>query len=176
VSADQLKDFDIQLVIIGNSERRKYFKETDEDVAEKWAIAVKYGLRPVLWVGENLLERDGDNTTEVINTQLSAVKAKVEDWSKIILVYEPVWTFKTGKVATPEQIQESHKIVRTWVKENISEDRAKEIHILYGGNITEKNCDDIISMHDVDGFLVGGTSIKKGFRFVVEQVSDYAES
>ena len=139
-------------------------------------MAVKYGLRPLLCIGENLLERDGDKTADVINTQLSAVKAKVEDWSQIILVYEPIWTFKTGKVATPEQIQESHQVVRGWVKENISEERAKEIHILYGGNVTEKNCDDIISMHDVDGFLVGGTSIKKGFRFVVEQVSDYAES
>lgn len=176
VSAEQLKDFDISLVIIGNSERRKHFKESDDDVADKVALAVKYGLRPVLCIGENLLERDDDNTEEVIANQLSAVKAKCEDWSKVILVYEPIWTFRTGKVATPEQIEESHLIVRNWVKDNISQERADSIQILYGGNTTEKNCDDIIAMTNVDGFLIGSTSIKKGFRFVIEQVSDYAES
>lgn len=176
MSADQLKDFDISLVIVGHSERRKVFKETDQDVAEKCAQAIKHGLRPVLCIGENLDERDEDLTADVVGRQLAAVKEKCEDWSNIIIVYEPIWTFKTGKVATPEQIQESHQVVRNWIKENISEERANTIQILYGGNITEKNCDDVIAMADVDGFLIGSTSIKKGFRFVVEQVSDFAEN
>lgn len=176
LSAAQLKDFDIKLVIVGNSERRKHFKETDEEIAEKCAIAIKYGLRPILCIGENLIERDNEETAEVLGKQLSAVKEKVEDWSSIVIVYEPVWTFKTGKVATPEQIQESHQHVRDWLKNNLPEEIANKIQILYGGSVTEKNCDTIIEMNDVDGFLVGSTSIKKGFRFVVEQVSDYTES
>lgn len=176
MSAEQLKDFDVNLVIIGHSERRSTYNESNQDIAEKCAQAVKHNLRPILCVGENIDERDEDQTEEVIATQLNAVKEKVEDWTKFILVYEPVWTFKTGKVATPEQIQESHLIVRDWVRKNISQEIANCIQILYGGNVTEKNCDDIIRMPDVDGFLIGSTSIKKGFRFVVEQISDYAES
>lgn len=176
VSADMLRDFNIELVIVGHSERRKLFKESDEDVAEKWAIAVKYGLRPILCVGENLVERDDDNTAEVISKQLEVVKAKCDNWDNFIICYEPIWTYKTGKVATPEQIQESHQLIREWIKMNVSEERSKTIQILYGGSVTEKNCDDIVSMPDVDGFLIGSTSIKKGFRFVVEQVSDYVES
>ena len=176
VSAEQLKDFDITLAILGHSERRNNFKETDEIVAEKVKACIENNIRPVICIGENLSERDEDQTEEVLSAQLAAIKEKVEDWSTVIIVYEPIWTFKTGKVATPEQIQESHSIIRKWTIENISEEAATNIRILYGGNITEKNCDSIIEMADVDGFLVGSTSIKKGFRFVVEQVSDFAES
>jgi triosephosphate isomerase len=175
ISAEQIKDFDIDLVILGHSERRINFNETSEDVAEKCALAIKYGIRPIICVGETLAQRDEDELPDVITAQLTPIKAKIEDWSKIILVYEPIWTVKTGKIATPEQIQESHLIVRKWVKKNISEEIASAIQILYGGSITEKNCDDVIAMPDIDGFLIGSTSIKKGFRFVVEQISDYLE-
>ena len=125
LSADQLKDFGIKVVIVGHSERRKLFFESNEDVADKCAIALKHGLRPLVCVGEDLSERDGEKTEEVIGAQLASIKEKWEDWSNIIIVYEPVWTNKTGKVATPEQIQESHAIVRTWIKENVSEETGK---------------------------------------------------
>ena len=176
MSADQVKDYGIKLVIIGHSERRKLFFESNEDVAAKVAVALKHGLRPLVCVGEDLPERDGEKTEEVVGAQLAAIKEKCEDWSNIVIVYEPVWTFKTGKVATPEQIQESHIIVRTWIRENVSKEVGDSIQILYGGSVSEKNWDTIIEMQDVDGFLIGGASIKKNFRFIVEQVSDYAES
>lgn len=103
----------------------------------------------------------------MIQTQLAALKAEVSDWSKIVIAYEPIWAIGTGKVATTEQAQEVHASIRKWLKENVSDKVADETRILYGGSVSEKNCTELSKQEDIDGFLVGGASLKPACKFSV---------
>jgi len=172
LSAEMLKDAGIEWVILGHSERRHLpqIKESDETVAQKVAYAVSNGLKVMACIGELLEEREAGKTQEVNERQLKAIAAqlKEEDWSNIVIAYEPVWAIGTGKVATPEQAQEVHEQVRSWVADNVSPAVASAVRILYGGSVTAKNCKELGSKPDVDGFLVGGASLKPEFLDIVD--------
>lgn len=115
-------------------------------------------------IGEKLDEREASKTDEVNARQLAAIRKEVEDWSKVVVAYEPVWAIGTGKTASPEQAQEAHESIRAWLKKNVSAKAANEVRILYGGSVTDTNAAELISKPDVDGFLVGGASLKDAFK------------
>jgi triosephosphate isomerase len=161
----------INWVILGHSERRSLYGETNELVAKKLKYALEKGLNVILCIGEKLDEREAGTTNAIIKAQLDATKESVKDWSKVVVAYEPVWAIGTGKVASPEQAQETQAYVRSWLSDNISEDVAKSTRIIYGGSVTETNCADLIKQVDVDGFLVGGASLKPAFADIIRTVS-----
>ncbi|KAH8801610.1 triosephosphate isomerase [Xylogone sp. PMI_703] len=163
ISVSQLKDSNITWTIVGHSERRTILKESDEFVAQKTKAALDGGIGVILCCGESLEEREQGKTVEVVTRQLRAVKEKVSDWSKIVIAYEPIWAIGTGKVATTEQAQEVHAAIRDWLKKEVSDKAAEETRILYGGSVNEKNCKDLSKQPDIDGFLVGGASLKPAF-------------
>jgi len=163
ISAHQLKDAKVDWVILGHSERRSIFAESDQFVASKTKAALHAGLSVILCCGESLEEREKGVTVEVVTRQLKAVADVVEDWSNIVIAYEPVWAIGTGKVASTEQAQEAHKAIRDWLKQAVSDEAAEKTRILYGGSVTEKNSPELAKQPDVDGFLVGGASLKPAF-------------
>ncbi|KAK4123080.1 Triosephosphate isomerase [Parathielavia appendiculata] len=165
ISVSQLKDLDVHWTILGHSERRTLLKETDEVVASKTKFAVDGGVSVIWCCGESLEEREAGKTVEVVERQLAAVAAKVSagDWSKIVIAYEPIWAIGTGKVATVQQAQEVHEAIRKWLRANVGEAVADETRILYGGSVNGKNCKDLAKEKDIDGFLVGGASLKPEF-------------
>ncbi|KAH7083541.1 Triosephosphate isomerase [Paraphoma chrysanthemicola] len=163
ISADQLKDSGITWTILGHSERRVILKEDDEFVAAKTKAALDCGLGVILCCGESLEQREANKTIEVVTKQLKAVADKVKDWSKIVVAYEPIWAIGTGKVATTEQAQEVHKAIREWLAKEVSSEAAEKTRILYGGSVTEKNSGELAKQPDIDGFLVGGASLKPAF-------------
>lgn len=122
VSGDQLKDFGIEWTLIGHSERRNLYGETDAIVAAKTAQAQEIGLNTIICIGEKLEDREGGTTNQVLATQLNGFKDSVKDWSKIVIAYEPVWAIGTGKTATPEMAQETHAFIRQWLTENVSQE------------------------------------------------------
>jgi len=163
ISAEQLKDSGITWTILGHSERRVILQEDDQFVASKTKAALDAGLSVILCCGESLEQREANKTVEVVTTQLKAVADKVKDWSKIVVAYEPIWAIGTGKVATTEQAQEVHKAIREWLQKEVSSEAADKTRILYGGSVTEKNCGELAKQADIDGFLVGGASLKPAF-------------
>jgi len=171
ISAWQLKEEKIHWVILGHSERRSIFKESDNDVAEKTVEAIEQGLQVILCVGESLEEREADKTAQVVERQLQAVVDKKPDWSKIVIAYEPVWAIGTGKVATPQQAQEVHAGTRAWLKKTVSSDVAEATRIIYGGSVKGDNAATLASQADIDGFLVGGASLKPEFVTIINSQS-----
>ncbi|CDJ37485.1 triosephosphate isomerase [Eimeria tenella] len=164
ITAGMVKDFGLKWVMVGHSERRQYYSETDSVVAEKVAMAMKEeGIHVTICIGEKLEEREANKTMEVCRQQLEAVLPKVSDWRRVVIAYEPVWAIGTGKVATPEQAQEVHAALRKFVAEKAGEAVAEELRIVYGGSVSEQNCEALLRCTDVDGFLVGGASLKKAF-------------
>uniref|UniRef100_A0A093VXC6 Triosephosphate isomerase n=1 Tax=Talaromyces marneffei PM1 TaxID=1077442 RepID=A0A093VXC6_TALMA len=134
-------------------------------VARKTKAAIDGGLSVILCIGESLQEREAGKTIDVVTTQLGAV-AKVlseGEWSKVVIAYEPIWAIGTGKVATTAQAQEVHAAIRKWLGETISAKVADETRVIYGGSVSEKNCRELAKENDVDGFLVGGASLKPAF-------------
>ncbi|KAG9220025.1 hypothetical protein CCMSSC00406_0007885 [Pleurotus cornucopiae] len=164
-SAGQLADAGIPYVILGHSERRTLFHETSEEVAQKTKAAIAAGLSVILCVGETLQERESGATTKVVSEQLDAVvKAiKEEDWAKVVIAYEPVWAIGTGKVATSAQAQETHLAIREYLTKAVSPKVAEDTRIIYGGSVNAGNCKELSLQPDVDGFLVGGASLKPEF-------------
>jgi triosephosphate isomerase len=162
ISVSQLKDSDITWAILGHSERRTILQETDETVASKTKYATENGVSVIWCCGESLEEREAGKTIDVVSKQLEALKSQISDWSKVVIAYEPIWAIGTGKVATTEQAQEVHKAIRDWLK-NVSDKVADETRILYGGSVNEKNCGELSKQPDIDGFLVGGASLKPAF-------------
>jgi len=160
ISADQLKDFGIPWVILGHSERRQYYGENDKVVGEKVAAALKAGLSVIACIGETLDERKAEQTLAVCSRQIKAIAEAVNDWSRVVIAYEPVWAIGTGVTATPEQAQEVHSALRKWLADNVSGQVSSSTRIIYGGSVTAANCDSLISQGDIDGFLVGGASLK----------------
>jgi len=164
-TAGQIKDLDLQWTLVGHSERRSLFGETDEDVAVKTDLALKAGLNVMVCVGESLAERQAGITEQVCTRQLMAVIPKIadSDWQRIVIAYEPVWAIGTGVVATPLQAQEAHLQVRRLVREQKGARVADAVRILYGGSVSPGNCEELGQMPDIDGFLVGGASLKPDF-------------
>lgn len=160
VSAEMLGDFGCQYVIVGHSERRSIYAETDEQVADKFVAACDKGLTPILCVGELQQEREAGITEEVVARQLDAVleKAGVAAFNQAVIAYEPVWAIGTGLTATPEQAQEVHAFIRLRLARH-DNSVADVIRILYGGSVKPGNANEIFSMADVDGGLIGGASL-----------------
>ncbi|XP_045480523.1 triosephosphate isomerase isoform X1 [Harmonia axyridis] len=167
ISPDMLKDLGVKWVILGHSERRKIFGESDELIAEKTAHALEKGLKVILCVGETLDERETGQTNAVVFRQTKAVADKIKDWRNVVIAYEPVWAIGTGKTASPEQAQEVHDALRKWIAENISKEVADTIRIQYGGSVTAGNAKELATQKDIDGFLVGGASLKPEFMEII---------
>jgi len=175
VSAVMLKDAGCQYVIIGHSERRQFFGETNETVNKKIKASLKHGLTPIICVGENLQEREAGNTFKVIQEQIKGSLAEIstEDMLKTVIAYEPVWAIGTGKTATGDQAQEAHKYIRDLLIKMHGEEAASSIRIQYGGSVKPENITELIGKPDVDGALVGGASLKvDSFSAIVTRASE----
>jgi len=153
-----LKDIGCEYVIIGHSERRQYFGETDEIVAKKVKAAFTYGLKPILCIGERLEEREKGETFSVVKRQLFKALTDIEKIDTLVIAYEPVWAIGTGKTALPAQAQEVHAYLRQLIAEKWGEN-ANNIRILYGGSVKPENIKALMAEDDIDGVLVGGASL-----------------
>ncbi|CAG8475709.1 4969_t:CDS:2 [Paraglomus occultum] len=167
ISPEMLKDLGIEWVILGHSERREIFKESDEFVASKVAHALKVGVKVIACIGEKLSEREAGDTFNVVTRQLKALVGNINDWSNVVIAYEPVWAIGTGKVATPQQAQEVHVFIRGLLKDLVSPEVAESTRIIYGGSVNAGNATDLAKEADVDGFLVGGASLKPEFITII---------
>jgi triosephosphate isomerase (TIM) len=160
VSAPMLVELGVEGVILGHSERRQYFGETDEALARKVPAALRAGLEPILCVGESEAQRDSDETDPVLTRQIEADLADVPDDSlaDVVIAYEPIWAIGTGKTATTAQAQDAIALIRGLIEAR-SADAAAAIRILYGGSVKPDNAEELVSQPDVDGALVGGASL-----------------
>ncbi len=158
ISASMLKSVGCTYVIIGHSERRQYFGETDETVNKRIFAALKHKLMPIVCVGETLEQREKNETFKVIETQIKGAinNIPVEEWDNITIAYEPVWAIGTGKTASPEQAQEVHAFIRKHLPKEVAE----KTRILYGGSVKPDNVKELMAKPDIDGGLVGGASMK----------------
>jgi triosephosphate isomerase len=162
ISADMLLDLSCKYVIIGHSERRQFFGETDETVNRKVRHALKKGLFPIICVGELLKEREAGSANDVIDRQITGALKDVNaaEMQKIVIAYEPIWAIGTGKTATPEQANEVHNFIRKKVAVMFDKVVAESLRIQYGGSVTPENISTLMAMPDIDGALVGGASLK----------------
>jgi triosephosphate isomerase len=168
ISAEQLANIGIPWVILGHSERRALLNESNEFVGAKVAYALEQGLKVIPCVGETLEQRESGKTMDVITDQLKAIADKVQHWENVVIAYEPVWAIGTGKVASPDQAQEVHVDIRKWIATNVSEDVASQLRIIYGGSVNGGNANELAQQPDVDGFLVGGASLKPEFIDIIK--------
>ncbi|MCF8364886.1 MAG: triose-phosphate isomerase [Bacteroidales bacterium] len=161
-SVDQIKSTGAEYVIIGHSERREYFNESDQLLAEKVNLTLKRELLPVFCCGEQLQVREAGNHFNLIKNQISNAIFHLDSdqIKKVVIAYEPVWAIGTGVTASPEQAQEMHAVIRNLLTEKYGSEIAEEISILYGGSVNAKNAKELFSQPDVDGGLVGGASLK----------------
>ena len=178
ITADQLCDAGIKWTLTGHSERRTLFHETDSDVALKTKVALENGLNVMLCIGELLEERESGKTGEVNARQLQAVVDQITEsqWGNVVIAYEPVWAIGTGKVATPQQAQDTHAEIRDWLAGAVSPAVAGATRILYGGSVNGANCADLITNPDIDGFLVGGASLKPEFADIIQAADDHKKA
>ena len=162
VSAPMLKDLGVQFVIIGHSERRQFFGETNETVNQRIHAALTHHLTPIVCIGENLAEREANKTFDVIKHQCEGSLANLttDEIRQIVLAYEPLWAIGTGKTATPEQAQEVHAFIRQLLGKLFNTDVAQSVRIQYGGSVTPQNIAALMAQPDIDGALVGGASLK----------------
>ena len=162
VSAEMLSSMDIEYCIVGHSERRAYYGETDALVAAKVDQLLKHGLKPIVCVGEVLEEREGGRQLEVVKKQVEGglFHLDAENIKKVVIAYEPVWAIGTGKTATPEQAQEIHAYIRSLLAGKYGKEVADEISILYGGSCKPTNAKELFGCPDIDGGLIGGASLK----------------
>ncbi len=162
ISPLMIKDAGCLYVIIGHSERRQFFAETNETVNKKIKAALKHGLIPIVCVGESLAEREANRTFDVLTDHLQngLIDLTEEEVSKVVIAYEPVWAIGTGKTATSAQAQEAHKFIRDLLGKLYNKDIANGIRIQYGGSVKPENIEEIMAQPDVDGALVGGASLK----------------
>lgn len=174
VSAEMLVDAKCSHVLLGHSERRQYFHETDEGVNKKTKQALKYELTPVICIGESKDERESNITEDVVKTQLMGA---LEDLSndeilKTVIAYEPVWAIGTGLTATPEQAQDVHRFIRKVLAERAGAETADKVRILYGGSAKPANAEALLSEEDIDGLLIGGASLKVDDFFQMIETGD----
>lgn len=165
VSASMLKEVGVEVVIIGHSERRQYFGETDHTVNKKMHTALRAGLRPILCVGESLEQREQGITADIVRmqTKIAFLGIAREQVGQVIIAYEPIWAIGTGKTATKEQANEVCRTIRNCVQELYGQNVAEAIIIQYGGSVTSENAKELFEMEDIDGGLVGGASLKSDF-------------
>lgn len=160
ISADMLKEYGVEYVIIGHSERRQYFGETDETVNKRTLAVLAAGMTPIVCVGEKLEERENGETEKVLDAQLTVGLAGIEDIKKIVIAYEPVWAIGTGKTATDEQANETIGYIRKKLGELFCPKCAESVRIQYGGSMNAKNCRGLMAQPEIDGGLIGGASLK----------------
>lgn len=167
ISADMLKEYGVEYAIIGHSERRQYFGETDETVNKRTLAALNAGITPIVCVGELLEERENGTTEKVLLKQLTDGLKNVEDITKVVIAYEPVWAIGTGKTATDEQAQETIAFIRKTIGQLFCPKCAEKIIIQYGGSMNAGNCKGLMAQPDIDGGLIGGASLKLDFAAIV---------
>ena len=162
VSAEMVKSAGADFCIVGHSERRIYFKETDEELRKKVGILLKNDILPIFCIGEQLTEREANNHFQVVENQLKngLFHLSKDDFEQIIIAYEPVWAIGTGLTATPAQAQEMHAFIRKMIEEKYGTQQAYNTYILYGGSCNAQNALELFSCNDVDGGLIGGASLK----------------
>lgn len=173
ISADMLSSIGVKTVILGHSERRTYFGETNEILKEKVDSALSNKLEVIFCFGELLEERKSGNHFSVVETQLkdALFELSADQWKSIVLAYEPVWAIGTGETASPEQAQEMHAFIRSLISGTYGEEVATNVTILYGGSVKPGNAQEIFSKEDVDGGLIGGASLKAAdFKAIVEAI------
>ncbi|MET0760009.1 MAG: triose-phosphate isomerase [Flavobacterium sp.] len=161
ISADMLKNIGVNTVILGHSERRAYFHESDALLASKVNTALKHDMRVIFCFGEELKDRQADKHFNIVENQLNdgLFHLETKDWVNIVLAYEPVWAIGTGETATPEQAQEMHHFIRETINAKFGSDVAEDVSILYGGSVKPDNAKEIFSKPDVDGGLIGGAAL-----------------
>jgi triosephosphate isomerase len=175
VSGRMLKEAGCSFVIIGHSERRQFFAETNEGVNKKIKAALSSGLTPIVCVGERLDEREAGKTFDVLENHVEGTLNGLlaEDVLKIVIAYEPVWAIGTGKTATPQQAQEAHKYIRDLLHKLYNQEVASEVRIQYGGSVKPDNTTELMKQPDVDGALVGGASLKvESFSEIVKKAAE----
>ena len=162
ISGAMLKEMGIEYVIIGHSERRQYFGETDETVNKRIAAALKYDLKPIVCIGETLEEREGNKTEDVLAKQIKDGFANIAaaDMAKVTIAYEPVWAIGTGKTATPDMAEETHAFIRKTFADLYGAEVAEALVIQYGGSMKPENSKDLVAQKDIDGGLIGGAALK----------------
>ena len=160
ISAAMLLEYGVEYVIIGHSERRQYFAETDETVNKRTLTAINAGLIPIVCIGETLEERETGKTEEVLATQIKEGLKGIEDLTKIVIAYEPVWAIGTGRTATAEQANETIGFIRKTLAEVFCPKCAEKVRIQYGGSMNAGNCKELMAMPEIDGGLIGGASLK----------------
>jgi len=162
ISADMLKSIGVNTVIIGHSERRAYFDESDALLASKTDTALKHDMTVIFCFGEELKDRQSGNHFNIVENQLrdGLFHLKAKSWENIVLAYEPVWAIGTGETASPEQAQEMHEFIRETVRKQFGSDVAEDVSILYGGSVKPDNAKEIFGKPDVDGGLIGGAALK----------------
>ena len=162
VSAAMVKSTGAEYVILGHSERREYYNETTEILKEKVLLALENGLKVIFCIGESLAEREANKQNEVVKAELegSVFNLSAEDFSKIIIAYEPIWAIGTGKTATAEQAEEIHAYIRSVIADKYGNDVAENTSILYGGSCKASNAPELFAKPNIDGGLIGGASLK----------------
>lgn len=159
VSPEMIGEHGASFVILGHSERRTVYHETDSMVHTKVELALQYGLLPVVCVGETESEREKGDTMEVIKHQLAAALSGI-DLRSVVIAYEPLWAIGTGNVASTKDIEKVHRGIRNYLNEHYGDDAGEEVSILYGGSVKPSNIEELVSVSEIDGFLVGGASLK----------------
>ena len=169
IAPDMLVELGVKYVIIGHSERRQYFAETDETVNKKVLKAIEHDLVPVICVGESLAEREQGVTIDLVRlqTKIALKDVKAEDAKKVVIAYEPIWAIGTGKTATSAQAEEVCKAIREVVAEVYGNEVADEVRVQYGGSVNGGNANELFNMGNIDGGLVGGASLKEEFASIV---------
>nr|AZL94313.1 triosephosphate isomerase [Nephromyces sp. MMRI] len=176
VSTKMLKEMGIQYVLCGHSERRQLFSENSELVASKVEKVLSSDMKAVVCIGETLDQRNAGMTMKVCEEQIKAVMDKVSSFENVVIAYEPIWAIGTGVVASPETAEEVHKAVRKYFALNTSEMVANSIRIVYGGSVNAANSESLISQPNIDGFLVGGASLKPEFATIINNVEKFCQS
>lgn len=174
VSASQLLDLNCKYVIVGHSERRQYFMETDEIINKKVKTVLEHEMSPILCVGENLRQREEGKTLSIVEDQLRICLRGINDSriERVVIAYEPVWAIGTGKAATPEMAQEVHKHIRNVLETMYSKNIATTVRTVYGGSVTPKNISQLMKQNDIDGALVGGASLNAESFFEIIQYGE----
>ena len=162
ISVPMLKSVGVEFIILGHSERRKYFGETDESVAAKVKTVLAHDLMPIVCVGEELAVRDANEHEALVSSQIETALFHLNEdqLGKVVIAYEPVWAIGTGKTASPEQAQEMHSVIRSLISDHYNAELSNSISILYGGSVKPNNAKELFSQPDVDGGLIGGASLK----------------
>jgi len=171
IAPSQIQDIVVHWVIIGHSERRTKYGETNSIVAKKLRNALDSNLGIVLCVGETLEQRESEKTLDIIAAQLHVLKEVIkhdDEYKNIVIAYEPVWAIGTGKTASPDQAEDVHKYIREHLTTGNNKDIADNMRIIYGGSVTDQNAEELMKKPNIDGFLVGGASLKPGFAKIVE--------